>query len=112
MTIERRTTKRFSVVNLNLFNRETDEEIGQVINLSEGGLFVTATIEMQRGQEIGLRIPFTHEDQEINLDIDARVAWCTRENLKDEIFNIGMEFAANSKEQYEFVKQMIRLYGE
>lgn len=111
MSIERRTTKRFSVVNLSLFNRETDEEIGQVINLSEGGLLVVASAEMPRGQELGLRIPFDNDGQEINLDVDAKVAWCTRENLKDEFYNIGMEFAAHSKEQYSFLKQMILLYG-
>jgi len=112
MSTERRTTKRFAVVNLNLFNRETDDEIGQVINLSEGGLFVVGSNEMEKGEELGLRIPFDHDGQEINFDVNAKVAWCTRENLKDEVYNIGMEFAAHSKEQYDFLMQMIRLYGE
>jgi hypothetical protein len=44
--------------------------------------------------------------------VNARVAWCSQENRKEEIYNIGMEFSANSKQQYDFVKQMLRLYGE
>ena len=112
MSIERRTNKRFSVVNLSLFNRETDVEIGQVINLSEGGLFVVSSMGMGKGQDLELRIPFDNEGQEINFDVNATVAWCTRESIKDEIYNIGMEFSAHSKEQYGFLKQMIRLYGE
>ena len=112
MVEERRRSKRFSVVNLKLFDRETEKEIGSVVNLSEGGLFVHSDEEIDKNRILSLCIPFEREGKEpVNFDIDARVVWCAVDHLEATKFGVGMQFLSDSKEQYEFLKQMIKVYG-
>jgi hypothetical protein len=112
MSIERRKAKRFRVVQLDLYHRDTGTLIGEAINLSEGGVLALVTNEMEQHEIVPLRILFKRDDgEQINFNIDARVIWSLRD-IHTNSYSTGMAFINHSKEQYMFIEKLIDLFGE
>jgi hypothetical protein len=112
MGSERRRSKRFQVVDLDVQTIDSDEKIGKVVNLSEGGMLMIADRELAQQETIKFRIPFTHTvNGEIHFDFDARVIWCYPNTLQSSKFSVGLEFSENPDLQTIFIQQMIKIYG-
>ncbi|MGD8456958.1 MAG: PilZ domain-containing protein [Anaerolineales bacterium] len=112
MQIERRKSKRYSVVDLDLFFQDPQEFIGKVINLSEGGLLVITDEQLEKNKFLDVRFLFdTTVNENINFDFTVRVAWSNRSTLHSNKFSTGMEFTENPKVQAQFINQMIKVYG-
>jgi hypothetical protein len=109
---ERRKSKRFMVVDLDVHLAEGEERIGKVVNLSEGGLLMVADKELPSQETVRFSIPFSHTvNGEINFDFNARIIWCYPNTLHSSKFSVGMEFAENPDLQAMFIQQMIKIYG-
>lgn len=112
MGTERRKSKRFMVVDLEVLSGEEEEHIGRVVNLSEGGLLMVSDKELPSHEIIRFSIPFSHTiNGEIKFDFDARIVWCYPNTLHSSKFSVGMEFAKNPDLQALFIQQMIKIYG-
>lgn len=112
MSTERRKSKRFQVVDLDIHSASKDENIGKVVNLSEGGLLMISEIELPREEIIKFRIPFSHTiNGEIDFDFNARIVWCHPNTLQTSKFSVGLEFSENPDLQSIFIQQMIKVYG-
>jgi hypothetical protein len=113
MSSERRKSKRFQVVDLEVHDAETDERIGKVVNLSEGGLLMIADIEMDQDSIVRFRIPFSKTiNGEINFEFNARVVWSYPNALQASKYSTGLEFSENPDLQTIFIQQMIKVYGK
>jgi Tfp pilus assembly protein PilZ len=111
--MERRRSKRFNVVNLELFHKETQEHIGKIINISKGGLLVTSTEEFSQGEEHKFYIPFAQNvNGEVKFDFEATIVWCQPDPRATSAFSVGLEFAENAELQTVFIQQMVKIYGE
>jgi hypothetical protein len=109
---ERRKSKRFMVVDLDVYMADGQERIGRVVNLSEGGLLMVAERELPSNEIVRFSIPFTHTvNGEIKFDFNARIVWCYPNTLHSSKFSVGMEFAENPDLQSIFIQQMIKVYG-
>jgi Tfp pilus assembly protein PilZ len=111
--MERRGAKRFAVVDLDLFNKQTQEHVGKIINISKGGLLVNASNEFPTGEEFDFYIPFTKNvNGEVKFEFNARVVWCQPNPLTPSAFSVGMEFSNIPELQTVFIQKMIQIYGE
>jgi hypothetical protein len=112
MQTDRRKSKRYSVVNLDLYYQDPQELIGKVINLSEGGLLVITNIQFEKDTILDVRFLFDQTiNESINFNFSVRVAWSNRSTLDVSKFSTGFEFTENPKIQAQFITQMIKVYG-
>ena len=112
MQVERRKSKRYSVVDLDLYYQDPQEFIGKVINLSEGGLLVITEEQFEKNKFLNVRFLFnTAVNEKINFDFAVRVAWSNRSALHASKYSTGMEFSENPELQAHFINQMIKVYG-
>lgn len=112
MGSERRKSRRFQVVDLEVRTVTPDERIGKVVNLSEGGLLMISDQELPQQEVVKFRIPFSRTvNGEVNFDFNARVVWCYPNALQSSKFSVGLEFAENPDLQTIFIQQMIKIYG-
>ena len=104
---ERRRRKRFMVVDLDIINRETEEHIGKLVNLSTAGMLVLGEIPVKANSILKLRIlfakPFIGRE---HFDIDARCVWCNKD-VNPPNFSIGLMLLDKSSEQAEFMQRII-----
>ena len=113
MNSERRRSKRFQVVDLEIHTAEPDEAIGKVVNLSEGGLLLISDVELPNQEVVKFHIPFPHTvNGEINFDFDADVVWCHPNSLNTSKFSVGLQFAENPDLQTIFIRNMIKVFGK
>jgi hypothetical protein len=109
---ERRKARRFQVVDLEVHSIVPDENIGKVVNLSEGGLLMVSDAELPQDETMTFRIPFSHTvNGEIHFDFNARVVWCYPNALQPMKFSVGLQFAENPDLQTIFIQQMIKVFG-
>jgi len=110
--MERRKSRRFSIVSLDLHDRSSEELIGKVVNISQGGLLTESEVSYEPGKEYNFFIPF-HETISgmVKFDFSARIIWCRPNALKSGMMSIGMEFSDNPKIQTLFIEQMVKIYS-
>ncbi|MDH5606053.1 MAG: PilZ domain-containing protein [Anaerolineae bacterium] len=112
MSSERRISKRFTVVNLELLTQGTDYKVGQVVNLSEGGMLVYSNKKFDPDSIQKFSIAFNRTiNGQINFDFDARIAWIKEGSPNENKYSMGLEFAQNPEIQNTFVQQMIKVFG-
>lgn len=110
-TFERRNSKRVSVAELDVYDKESKRHLGKMINLSLGGMLIVGDRPFETGSEYALSIPFMDaENGEIDFVVRARCAWCTITHSYPQ-YSIGMEFLENSAIQFQFIKRMISVYS-
>jgi len=110
--MERRKSRRFSVVNLDLHDSATEELVGNVVNISQGGMLTNANREYETGKDVGFFIPFKETvNGEVKFEFTARIIWCRPNALKPGMQSIGLEFSEIPKIQTFFIEQMIKVYS-
>lgn len=111
MTSERRKTKRSTVVNLDLFDQQTEQKIGQVVNISDGGIFTIADERLELGEVRSFFIPFSEAIQgRIKFHFKARAIWAHPNSLHPSKYSIGLEFIENPDLQTIFIKELSRIF--
>lgn len=110
--MERRKSKRFSIVNLDLYDGSSEELVGNVINISQGGLLTITEKSYQTDKDYNFFIPFNQTvNGMVKFEFLARVVWCRPNALKSGMMSIGLEFSDNPKIQTLFIEQMVKIYG-
>ena len=113
MTSERRKTKRSTVVNLDLFDQQTEQRVGQVVNISDGGIFTIADERYEIGEERSFFIPFSETIQgQIKFHFKARTIWAHPNSLHPSKYSVGLEFTEDPDLQTIFIKEMSRIFGK
>ncbi|MBN2502782.1 MAG: PilZ domain-containing protein [Anaerolineales bacterium] len=110
-TSERRKTKRFSVVELDIFDNKTDDYIGKMINLSVGGMLILGDNPLETGKIYHIKIPFDETvNGRVNFDIETKCVWCTNA-IGFPRYSIGLQFLDNSSVHYTFIKKMVDTFS-
>lgn len=110
MSREKRKHQRFAVVDLELHDKDYGHRLGKVVNISKGGMLLDSYEHYEKDKILSLRIPFNQEIiGKVNYDFRAVVAW-SLPNAADN-FSIGLELLDNSELQYQFLQNMIAVYG-
>jgi hypothetical protein len=108
---ERRKTKRFSVVELDVFDKKTDDYIGKMINLSVGGMLILGEEPLQPGKVYHIKIPFDETvNGRVDFDIETKCVWCTNA-IGFPRYSIGLQFLDNLPVHYTFIKRMVDTFG-
>ena len=108
---EKRVVNRYLMHNLEVFIRESDERLGNVLNLSRSGMLIAHndTIAVDSVREC--RIPLGHTIIGLSdFEADARVKW-VRQNDISGLFSSGFEFTDNTKEQWSWIQAMIDVFA-
>ncbi len=111
--MDKRRSPRFTVVDLELYDHETHNKVGQVVNISRGGLLVNASQELITEDTYQFYIPFHQtDDQEVKFPFEGRVVWCQPNLIHNSKYSIGLEFADLPEIQTYFIQQLIKFYGQ
>lgn len=110
-TAENRKDKRFLMRDLDVFIRESDERLGNVVNLSRSGMMIAHdnAIAVDSMQEF--KIPLGHVISGLSdFEADVRVKWF-RENHESGLYGTGLEFLDSTKEQWALIQVMIDVFA-
>lgn len=77
MREERRREDRHHLIHyLRIFDRESGEEIGNLVNINKGGVMVVSGIPIEEGKFLRLRMEFPEEiDGKKQIEFDAETRW-------------------------------------
>lgn len=110
---ERRKDTRYSVVDLEIQLKENRTPVGQIVNLSQGGLLVFCEKPLKRGSMHQFRVPFKRSVAgQIHFDFEGRVVWSNINVDTPSKHSMGIEFIKYPNIQTEFIQKMITQYGD
>ncbi|MDH5505794.1 MAG: PilZ domain-containing protein [Anaerolineae bacterium] len=108
---EQRSSARFSVVSLDIFNVESNVLFGQVVNISYGGLLIMRNSPVMENTDHNLRIPFGADKEEKSYyDIRVKVVWWAKNEISG-MYSIGVKFLDTAANHYETIQRLIEEHG-
>jgi Tfp pilus assembly protein PilZ len=111
LSTERRRAKRFSVMELNIYDNKTDEYIGKMVNLSVGGMLILGDKRLEVGGVYHIKIPFDKTvNGRVNFDIQTKCVWCT-DAMGLSRYSIGLQFMDDSPLHYTFIRKMVETFS-
>ena len=100
---DRREYERFVVAGIKLMVPGTREILGEVMNLSSGGILVLGPTYIDPAQQLSLRMQFpTYIMEEEYLDIDVFTVWC--DEVEQGRFRTGMKLIPHTGQLDLFAK--------
>lgn len=91
--------------------RESDERLGNVLNLSHGGLLISHDDAFEIDSVREFRIPLGHTIIGLSdFEANVRVKWIYQSE-KLGLFGSGFEFIENTKEQWSWTQAMIDIFA-
>ena len=110
---ERRRSTRYPVVDLEIQLKEERTPVGQVVNLSQGGLLVFCEKPLKKGSLHQFRVPFNKTVAgKIHFDFEGRVVWSNINVDAPKMHSMGIEFIKYPTIQSEFIQRMINQFGD
>jgi hypothetical protein len=112
MSNDKRQSKRFTVIDLELYMQGTDKKVGRVINLSEGGILAHSDKALEEKAILNFRIPFNRAiNTSVYFDFDGTIVWSREVSLDSSLHSVGIQFTQNPELQAHFIQQMIKVFG-
>jgi len=100
---DRRGYQRFVVAGIKLMDRHTREILGEVLNLSSGGILVLGPKYIDPAQQMALRMQFpVYVMEEEYLLIDVCTVWC--DEVERGLFRTGMKLIPHTGQLDLFAK--------
>lgn len=95
---------------LEVFARESEERLGNVVNLSRSGMMITHANGIAVGSMQEFKIPLGHVISGLSdFEADVRVKWI-RDNHESGLCDTGLEFLDKTKEQWALIQVMIDVF--
>lgn len=108
---ENRRDKRYLVWKLEVFAKESNELIGNVINLSQGGMLMAHSDAIAVGSKFKIKVAAGNaSDGPSGFTAKVQVKWF-RKNEISGIFGSGLEFLKSTKKQRAKIQEMINAYA-
>ena len=102
--LDKRKSKR-SIIRIKVFDTNTDEMIGNTIDLNSTGMLVVGPEEFELGKEVTVRLEHTYDPRK-NIILLAQAVWHMG-SVKAGMFNTGFYFINTNPEQIKFVEKLI-----
>jgi len=112
MTEKRREERHHLVHYLQIYDRESDREIGNLVNINTGGVMIVSGQPLQVGKSYSLRMEFPEELMgKTQIDFDAEVRWVKQDPRFGLVAN-GLCSIDIPAENIEVLKYVISFYKD
>lgn len=104
---KRKSKRRNLIYYLSIFDKETDDFIGQLVNITTEGIMVVSEHPIETGKYFRLRmtLPEPIEGSDI-VEFDAVSKWCTKD-INPSFYDIGFEFHVITPKSIEQIKSLM-----
>ena len=108
---ERRSAERHNLIMyLQVRDRESDELIGHVVDVSTGGMMVVCDAPFQPAAKHQLRVLLPYTEEERTMDVDVECRWCGRDANED-YFDAGFRFLNTSTGLRDVIHSVVEDVG-
>jgi hypothetical protein len=110
--LERRGLKRRHLIYyLRVFNRETGELIGHLVDVTRGGIMMINEKPVPIGEEYELRMALPEEIWGKNfLDFKGKSLWSTKD-VNPDFYNTGFQISGLDGHEIDIIERLISEYG-
>lgn len=111
MDPEYRKDKRYLVTNMEVFWRDSNKMLGNILNISLSGMLIMHEAAIAVGTVLKIRIVRNHASDGLSdIAADVQVKWF-RQNDISGLFGSGFEFLNTSKENRAQIQAMINSFA-
>jgi hypothetical protein len=104
---QRKDRRRNIIYYLRVFDRDTDQMVGQLVDITTRGMKLVSVHPVEQGARHSLRMLLPEEiDRKKHLKFEVECMWCKRD-VNPNYFTIGFEFLDISPEDVHVVKALI-----
>lgn len=105
--IDERNQERWLLVNnLRVFNAETNEILGHLVNVTTEGIMLISEKPLAVDKDFELKMAIPTIDGTTNIELDARSIW-TKADHDPHFYKSGLQFTLCSKESIQAITTMI-----
>jgi hypothetical protein len=110
---ERRRMKRRNIsYYLPVMDRNTEEVIGHIVDLSMVGFMMDSKIPISSNAKFDLHLDFMEDiGGRASLDFTALSKWCHQDPIQPYLYNAGFEFFNIPTQDLEVIKSIAEKYG-
>lgn len=110
--IDNRKETRHQIKDLEVFEGDTGERLGRLVNLSLGGMLITHKNTMELNVELPIIIPLNHSNNsQSDFEAKAQFRWF-RKYDKTGLFGFGFAFLENTDEQRALIQNIIDEFSQ
>ncbi len=107
MREKRRLKRKQLIYYLNVFDRNSGERVGQLVNITTEGLMLTSEAPVKTNTVFQLRLVLPEEIKgREQITFDARSMWCTK-SVNPEFYDIGFQLVNISQEAAQIIESLI-----
>lgn len=104
---KRKDRRRNIIYYLRIFDRDTDQMIGQLVDITTRGMKVVSVHPVEPGARYSLRMLLPEEiDRKKHITFEVESMWCKRD-VNPNYFTIGFEFLDISSDDVNVIKALI-----
>lgn len=109
---ERRKSERRRLVHqLMVFDRDTEELAGYLVDITTEGIMLMGKDPLEAGSTRNLRMLLPDKIQgSRQVAFDARSIWC-RKNIRSGLFEMGLQLSEVADEDLETIRHLIEVFG-
>ena len=111
MSSDRIQKRRHLVYYLAVYDRETSQPLGRVIDITTKGLKLCAEqpVETDRTYQLTMRLP-GHAGTNEHVEFEARIIWC-RPDINPDLYAVGLSLVGDDDERQQAIMRLIRDYA-
>ena len=111
---DQRKSKRYHLVHyLQIFERETDTLLGNMVDITPFGIKLLSDKTIPENTSLLLRMEFPEKVLGTKLlDFDAEAVWCKPDQDNPDLFAIGIEHHNITKLDVQIIEHIIMMYKE
>jgi hypothetical protein len=107
----RRFKRRYLMYYSRVYNRQTGDVIGYMVDLTPEGAMIISEEPIEVGKDFRLRIDMPEEiSQKASLDFEAKSVWC-KPDIDPHFFGTGFYINNLPEQDINLIERMIQEYG-
>ena len=111
MEDKRRTTRRFLLYYMRVYDVSTRQQIGNLVDITPRGIMVVSEHPIKEGQVTRLRMELTPEVSEKPfMEFSARSRWC-KPDINPNMYNTGFEILELPPDDAKVILRIINEFG-
>ncbi len=103
--------RRHLIYYLKVFDRETDNLLGHLVDITEEGIMIVSETPFEEGKTLKMKmlLPREIEDKE-EIEFDARSMWC-RKDVNPSLYGVGFKFEYVDVLSRQIIFELIHEFG-
>lgn len=110
MSNQRKFNRRHSIYYLRIYDRDTNELVGHMVDISEAGMMLVCENAIKPGTKykLSMQLPDTINNSS-QVEFDAKCRWC-RNDTNPDFYDVGFEVLNPSMAFLDTLKHLIEAY--